>query len=171
MKNKVFIGLGSNIGNKKKNIYDALNFLRNNENIKLTRISKFYISEPYGYAFQEKFLNCVAEIYTKYKPALLLQEFKRIEKKIGRKPTFKWGPRVIDIDILFYNDLILNTENLKIPHPDIQNRAFVLIPLADLEPDFIHPILNKTVHELIQELNIDQINSLKEEEFHYEILY
>ncbi len=170
-RNRVFLGLGSNIGKKKRNILNAIELLKKNENIEVKDISKFYSSPPYGFEEQESFVNCVVEIYTDFTPQKLLEEIKKMEKALGRKPTFRWGPRIIDIDIIFYNNLILKEKNLEIPHPDIQNRAFVLVPMAEIDSEFVHPVLNKTIYQLMNELDLREILQLKPEEVRDEIFY
>ena len=170
-KSKVFLGLGSNVGDKRKNIYSAIELLKNHENIELKDTSKLYSSPPYGFEEQESFINCVVEILTDLTPQELILHLKNMEKILGRKPTFRWGPRVIDIDILFYENEIIDEKNLKIPHPDIQNRAFVLVPLNEIASEFIHPVLKKTVYELMNELDLREILQLKPEEVDYEVFY
>jgi 2-amino-4-hydroxy-6-hydroxymethyldihydropteridine diphosphokinase len=142
----VLLGLGSNIGNKEENINKALDLI--SEVCEIKRISPLYLTEPVGAIKQEWFLNCVVEVKTDYDPEKLLSYFKSIEQKLGRTKRIKNGPRSIDIDILFYEDQIVKTKNLIIPHPLIQERLFVLKPLMDLNPYFIHPVLKKTIEEL-----------------------
>jgi 2-amino-4-hydroxy-6-hydroxymethyldihydropteridine diphosphokinase len=142
----VLLGLGSNIGNKEENINKALDLI--SEVCEIKRISPLYLTEPVGAIKQEWFLNCVVEVKTDYDPEKLLSYFKSIEQKLGRTKRIKNGPRSIDIDILFYEDQIVKTKNLVIPHPLIQERLFVLKPLMDLNPYFIHPVLKKTIEEL-----------------------
>ena len=142
----VFLGLGSNIGNKEDNINKALAFI--SELYIVKKISHLYVTEPVGNIKQEWFLNCVVEIQTDVDPKKLLSAVKSIERKLGRKKTVQNGPRIIDIDILFYGDHILKTKNLVIPHPSIQDRLFVLQPMMDINPDLIHPVLKRSIHEL-----------------------
>jgi dihydroneopterin aldolase/2-amino-4-hydroxy-6-hydroxymethyldihydropteridine diphosphokinase len=142
----VLLGLGSNIGNKEENISKALDLI--SEVCDVKKISPLYLTEPVGAIKQEWFLNCVVEVKTDYDPEKLLSSFKSIERKLGRTKRIKNGPRSIDIDILFYEDQIVKTKNLVIPHPLIQERLFVLKPLMDLNPHFIHPVLKKTIEEL-----------------------
>lgn len=145
---KVFLGLGSNIGDKEKNIHDALSRLSDFCTIK--KISHFYLTEPVGDVKQDWFLNCCAEIETKLDPEDLLTHLKAIEQKLGRTKTVKNGPRCIDIDILFYENEIIKTKDLLIPHPRIQERLFVLRPLLDLDPEFIHPVKKISIQEMYQ---------------------
>jgi 2-amino-4-hydroxy-6-hydroxymethyldihydropteridine diphosphokinase len=145
---RVFLGLGSNIGDKQQHIRKAISLI--SELGTLHKISHLYLTEPVGGIKQEWFLNCAVEIETSLHPEKLLSLVKSIERKLGRKKTVKNGPRSIDIDILFYGDFLVNTKNLVIPHPLIQERRFVLQPLMDLDPFFIHPVLKNTIQELYQ---------------------
>ncbi len=145
---RVFLSLGSNIGNKERYLREALSLI--SELVTVKKISHLYLTEPVGGIKQKWFLNCAVEIETSIDPKKLLSILKSIERKLGRKKTVKNGPRNIDIDILFYADLRLNTKELIIPHPLIQERLFVLKPLMDLDPFFIHPLLKKSIHELYQ---------------------
>ena len=147
---KVFLGLGSNVGNKIENIKKAINLLQ--EKINNIEVAPFYVSKAVGYENQDDFVNTVLKGYTKLNPFELLEFTKQVEKQVGRIYRFHWGPREIDIDILFYDDLVINTEDLVIPHPRIQERDFVLIPLSDLEDGFIHPSLNLKIKELLEKL-------------------
>jgi len=142
----VFLGLGSNIGNKEDHINKALTFISDLYEVK--KISHLYLTEPVGNIKQDWFLNCVVEIKTDVDPKKLLSSFKFIERKLGRIKTVKKGPRSIDIDILFYGDHIVKTKNLVIPHPLMQERLFVLRPMMDINSDFVHPVLKKSIHEL-----------------------
>ena len=148
---QIFLGLGSNLGDKEKNITDAIMALSAFSNIKKT--SHLYRTEPVGYVDQPWFLNCAIKIETEVTPHELLSRIKFIEQKLGRKKTITHGPRHIDIDILFYGDLILKTKDLVIPHPLIQDRLFVLQPLLDIDPFFIHPVQKKSVQELYKSLS------------------
>ncbi|VVB62275.1 7,8-dihydro-6-hydroxymethylpterin-pyrophosphokinase (HPPK) [uncultured archaeon] len=142
----VFLGLGSNIGKKEEYINKALTFISELYTVK--KISHLYLTEPVSTIKQDWFLNCVVEIQTDIDPKKLLFTVKSIERKLGRTKTVKNGPRTIDIDILFYGDCVLKTKNLIIPHPLIQERLFVLQPMMDINPDFIHPVFKRSIHEL-----------------------
>jgi len=148
---RVFIALGSNIGNRSEFLDLALTSL--GPDFRIISISSIYETDPWGYENQGKFLNQVVEAETNLPPADILIKLKSIESDLGREPTIRYGPRVIDLDLLFYDDLILCTETLQIPHPRIPLRAFVLIPLQEIAPDFKHPELQKTIRELANEIS------------------
>ena len=149
---KVFLGLGSNVGNREKNILEAIGYLK--EHIKNGKIADIYISKAVGFKNQPDFFNTVFVGYTDLSPEELFYFIKRIEKKVGRVYRFHWGPREIDIDILFYGNKIIKKDFLIIPHPRLHERDFVLKPLTDLEPDFVHPVFKKKI--------IDMYKGLKE---------
>lgn len=143
----VYLGLGTNQGNRVANL--DLSVAALSPKVAPIRLSKIYETPPWGYTDQPAFLNQVVEARTDLSPHELLVHLKDIEIQIGRKPTFRYGPRLIDLDILIYDDLILNTSTLVIPHPNMHERAFVLIPLAEIVPNFVHPALGITVSELL----------------------
>lgn len=147
---KIFLALGSNLGNKKQYINEAIELLK--KQINDIKAAKFYETKPQYYEEQDTFVNTVLVGFTSLDPKGLLHFIKDVEKQIGRKKRFQFGPREIDIDILFYDDLIYKDENLVIPHPLLQERAFVLKPFLDLEANFVHPKLKKTIKELYEEL-------------------
>lgn len=149
--NIVYIAFGSNIGDRGAAIEEALNLIEQNE-MKIVKKSKIYETEPYGYVDQPSFLNGAVEVETNLSCRDVLERLLSIENQIGRVREFKWGPRIIDLDIIFYNNKIYDEEDLKVPHPDMQNRDFVLRPLNDLCPDYVHPVLGKTIRELLGEL-------------------
>jgi aminodeoxychorismate synthase component I/2-amino-4-hydroxy-6-hydroxymethyldihydropteridine diphosphokinase len=142
----VFLALGSNVGNKKKNIKQAIDYLA--KHVTDIEIAKLYETAPMYFENQEKFLNTVAKGKTLLSPLELLAFVKNAERELGRQVRFRNGPREIDIDILFYNQLVYESDDLIIPHPRISEREFVLEPFMDLDPNFIHPIFNKTIKEL-----------------------
>ena len=142
----IYLSLGSNIGNRRKNLELAVKEL-DKKNIKLIKLSSLYETEPIG-PKQRKFYNVAGKFTTNFKSQELLEVIKNIEKNLGRKKTYHWGPRIIDIDILFYGTQIIKKENLTIPHKEIQNREFVLIPLKEISPKFIHPVYKKTITTL-----------------------
>ncbi|MCX7792956.1 MAG: 2-amino-4-hydroxy-6-hydroxymethyldihydropteridine diphosphokinase [Thermodesulfovibrionales bacterium] len=144
----VYIGIGSNLGNREENCLRAIRLMEG-RGIRVLKRSSLYETEPWGVTDQPLFINMVIEAETDLKPEELLSELKSIECIMGRVETIKWGPRIIDLDILFYNDLILKSPELKIPHPYIQERSFVLKPLSEIAPDLEHPILKKRIRELV----------------------
>jgi 2-amino-4-hydroxy-6-hydroxymethyldihydropteridine diphosphokinase len=147
-----FIGIGSNLGSAKENCERAIEHLKNTKCIRLLAKSSFYTTAPIGVTEQNWFVNAVVKISTTCNPQELLDGLINIEKEMGRKPRKKWGPREIDLDILFYDQQILSTDSLKVPHPELPHRRFVLEPLNELAPDWPHPQLNKTIHQLLAEL-------------------
>ncbi len=156
----VFLSLGSNIGDKKNNLKKTIETISTYSDITLIASSSFYETPPVGYEKQDKFLNCVVKIKTSLDVFLLLDILQKTEKKIGRKETFKWGPRVIDIDILFYDNVIINKDNLVVPHPHLHNRGFVLLPFAEIDKDFIHPVLNCSIGEILLNLPENEVKSI-----------
>ncbi|MYA99918.1 2-amino-4-hydroxy-6-hydroxymethyldihydropteridine diphosphokinase [Candidatus Poribacteria bacterium] len=151
----VYIGFGSNIGDRLAHIQNAIHALSKTEGITLQKISSIYKTDPIGYEAQAEFLNGVAAIQTSLAPLSLLHTLKNIETAIGRKHRIRWGPREIDLDILIYGDLCLQTEKLVIPHPEMHLRRFVLAPLAEVAPDLVHPVLKGTIQTLLQGLEDD----------------
>ena len=147
---KVFISLGSNIGDRLENIQNAISEISSNKKIKLVEKSTVYETEPMYYKYQDNFLNMVVEIVTALYPDELLMLFKNLENKLGRKFNKKNNyPRIIDIDILDYNKLILDSRTLTLPHPKIRERLFVLKPWNDISPDYIIGDSNKSINELM----------------------
>ena len=146
----VYLGLGSNLGDRRRNLEAALDALRAHPQIAVTAVSSFLETDPVGGPpGQGKFLNAAAKIETDLSPEALLEELKRVERALGRKPGPRWGPREIDLDILLYGDAVLETPNLTIPHPRMRERRFVLEPLAEIAPDARDPVTGRTVRELL----------------------
>lgn len=145
--NEVYIAFGSNIGDRYEIVKKALELIEKNK-MKIVKISNIYETEPYGYKDQPPFLNGAILVETELSCREVLNTLLDIEKQLGRERIIRWGPRTIDLDIIFYNSEVYNEEDLKVPHPDMHNRDFVLKPICDINPDFIHPIFNMTVLEL-----------------------
>ncbi len=155
MEHIVYLALGSNLGNRLLNLKTAIGNLT--PQMELKKRSYVYETPPWGFADQPAFLNQVVQAETYEKPANLLKHIKRLETALGRIPNFQNGPRLIDIDILFYDDLILDTGSLVIPHPRLHERAFVLGPLADIAPDLVHPVLHKSVKEMLADISSEDV--------------
>lgn len=145
-----YLALGSNVGDREGYLQNALAYLKKNK-IKIIQSSSVYETEPFGFKEQPWFLNMVIAIETQEQPSGLLTITQRAEKNAGRQRIFKWGPRTLDIDILFYNNEIIKTKNLTIPHPSLHERNFVLKPLLDIAPDFYHPVFKKPLQKLLEE--------------------
>jgi 2-amino-4-hydroxy-6-hydroxymethyldihydropteridine diphosphokinase len=147
-----YLGIGSNIGFRDTNIKSAIELLRVLPKTKFLRTSSVIETKAVGKTDQPDFLNCGVKILTELNAQKLLTECMQIENNLGRKRLEKWGPRIIDIDILFYDKEIIETETLSIPHPELHKRKFVLNSLMELCPDFIHPKINKTIKEIFDSL-------------------
>ncbi|MBS1492343.1 MAG: 2-amino-4-hydroxy-6-hydroxymethyldihydropteridine diphosphokinase [Bacteroidetes bacterium] len=150
---KVFLGLGSNIGDRKKYLEEAIEEIKKIPQTNVVKLSGVYETEPWGFSEQDEYLNAVIEIETGINYPELLKEVKDIEKRLGRDKTDKWKSRKIDIDILFFGDLVYDGENLQIPHRHIEDRNFVLVPLNEIEPDFVHPVTKKKISEILENSN------------------
>lgn len=150
---RVFIALGSNMGERLKYLERAVSNLGEDICFRNIRVSDYIETVPYGGVEQEDFLNGVLEAETLYSPGELLARIQKEEQLAERKREIHWGPRTLDLDILFYDDLILTDRELTVPHPDMKNRRFVLEPLAVLAPSFVHPVYHRTVSDLLRELN------------------
>lgn len=158
---EIFIGLGTNLGDKKNNLEQAITLMK--QKCKILKQSKLYETEPVGYKDQDWFLNCVVEIETELDPLELFDFLQSIEKEMKRIKTVKDSPRVIDLDILFYEDQVINHENLIIPHPRLHERLFVLIPMSDINPNFNHPTFGETIKELRDECNDQKIKTSQDQ--------
>ena len=150
-----YLALGTNLGNRPVNLRMALEALP--PQMRVMTKSPIYETPPWGFEEQPAFLNQVAKVETYLDPEPLLRHLKRLETALGRVPSFRNGPRLIDLDILFYDDLVIDSPPLVIPHPRLHERAFVLVPLADIAPDLVHPVLNKSVLEMLAGVNSDGV--------------
>lgn len=155
MTHDIYLALGTNLGDRLANLRAALRSLP--PDVQPVSVSRVFETPPWGFADQPAFLNMALHARTTLEPGSLLRKLKTLEVELGRGETFRWGPRVIDLDILFYDDLVLDTPPLVIPHPRLHERGFVLVPLADIAPDLVHPILGKTVRELLADVDAGEI--------------
>lgn len=147
---KIYLLVGSNLGDRKKNLQTAIDYLKAGLNISEFKASAIYESEPWGFVHQPWFLNCALQFNTSLSPIILLQKIKEIELTMGRQPSAKWHERLIDIDILFYDNIVLKRPQLIIPHPHLHKRKFTLVCLHDLSPAYIHPVLRKRISTLLK---------------------
>ncbi|MFL7869398.1 MAG: 2-amino-4-hydroxy-6-hydroxymethyldihydropteridine diphosphokinase [Anaerolineales bacterium] len=159
MNHTVYIALGTNLGNRLANLRAAIQAMP--PEIQVLAESHVYETPPWGYEEQPAFLNMVIKAETKLEPEPLLKRLKQLEVELGREQNFRWGPRLIDLDILFYDDLVLDSPPLVIPHPRLHERAFVLVPLADIAPNYIHPVLDRPVRELLAQVNAEGIERFR----------
>jgi 2-amino-4-hydroxy-6-hydroxymethyldihydropteridine diphosphokinase len=156
MEHIAYIGIGSNLGDKSCQCEKAISEILKIDRHKLLARSSLFKTQPIGYTPQDWFVNGVIKIQTDLEAPELLRTLKTIESQLGRTETFRWGPRPIDLDILFFDDIEIHTKELQIPHPRIQNRQFVLVPLAEIDQDLIHPVLKETIRELLNNFKEDQ---------------
>jgi 2-amino-4-hydroxy-6-hydroxymethyldihydropteridine diphosphokinase len=152
----VYLGIGTNLGDRLANLTLAVQSL--SAFTRLQVVSPVYETLPWGFSDQPPFLNLAVQAETSLKPAVLLRKLKKVEVELGRKPSFRYGPRLIDIDILFYGSLVWKSGSLVIPHPHLHERAFVLVPLADLAPSFRHPLLDLTVADLLAQVDTSGVS-------------
>ena len=152
MKNISYLSIGSNMGERFDTFQKAFRLLSENPHIKLVACSSLYETDPVGYTDQDCFLNAVFKVETDLKPEDLLRSCMRVEQELGRKRDVRWGPRTLDLDILLYNHENVETEILSIPHPRMHERAFVMIPLMELEPDIILPKMNTSLSDLLEKI-------------------
>jgi len=155
---KIYLALGSNLGDRMGNLASAVERL--SQKITLRKVSAVYDTEPVYYKEQPLYLNAVVSAVTELEPSALLRFVKGIESDLGRQPSFRNAPRLIDIDILFYGDRVVQTAELTIPHPRIAERAFVLVPLAEIAPELVHPVIHKKVSKLLAE--VEGVDGVKE---------
>lgn len=149
---EIYLGIGSNLGDREKYIEDAVQALQAHSQIRIVKVSDIVETEPYGGVEQGNFLNGAIKAETLLEPEELLQALHEIENSAGRERTLHWGPRTLDLDILFYDKLVYESDTLVIPHPDLQNRSFVLEPLSRIAPNYRHPLSGRTVLQELEEL-------------------
>lgn len=152
---RAYLALGSNIGDRKKFLSDALEVMKAHPMMEVKKVSGFLVTKPYGGVEQEDFLNGTVEVVTLLDPRQLLEALHEIEQAAGRERLQHWGPRTLDLDILFYDRVVWEEEDLVIPHPDLENRRFVLEPMAEIAPYFRHPVTGKSMKALLEELGED----------------
>jgi len=150
---RAFIGIGSNLGDREFLVRKAVEALRELPRTNVARVSSLYDTDPVGEVEQPAFLNAVAWIETELTPRELLWQLLLIEQRMGRVRTQRWGPRPIDLDLLFHGREIVDEPDLKVPHPEAHRRAFVLVPLAEIDPGFVHPGTGETVRRMLQKLD------------------
>lgn len=151
-RHQAFIALGSNLGDRKAYLDQALTGLRAQPRVKVLAVSSYLETAPYGPVAQDPFLNAVCQVETTLSPEALLDVMQALEEAAQRKRTLHWGPRTLDLDLLFYDQAILGTDRLVVPHPDLENRFFVLQPLCELAPHYRHPISHRTMAQLLEDL-------------------
>lgn len=147
----VYIGIGSNLGSRQDNCLKAIELLQGS-GMRVSKQSSMYETKPWGVTKQPEFINMAVELETELRPLELLSLLKNIEIEMGRESTVKWGPRLIDLDILLFDNETINEDRLKIPHPLMHERPFVLEPLSEIAPDAMHPVLLKKISELLRGL-------------------
>ncbi|KNF09199.1 bifunctional folate synthesis protein SulD [Gottschalkia purinilytica] len=158
MNKKAYLGIGGNIGDRKSNIEKTIELLNNNEEIKVTKISSFYETEPVGYTDQDWFMNVVVEIETTLDPYKLLEYCNYIESELKRVRLIRWGPRTIDVDVLLYEGFTSTDEKLTVPHPRMHERGFVMIPLYEIAKDI--DINGKSIKDIVVDLKKEDVRKL-----------
>jgi 2-amino-4-hydroxy-6-hydroxymethyldihydropteridine diphosphokinase len=156
-----YLGLGANLGDPRQQVLEALELLKNADEVEVTRVSTFYRNPPLGPEDQPWYVNAVARVRTRLGPEELLRLLQQIEAALGRVRGEKWGPRLIDLDLLLYNGEMIFTPNLVVPHPEMHHRAFVLAPLAEIAPRAWHPVLLKNAEDLLAELDAEDRKALQ----------
>jgi 2-amino-4-hydroxy-6-hydroxymethyldihydropteridine diphosphokinase len=151
-----FLGIGTNLGDREQNISKSIALI-NDAIGEVTTTSHIYETEPWGFESENTFLNIVLKVQTELKPVALLRKIHGIENQLGRvRNDTQYSSRIVDIDILFYNNIIINRKNMQIPHPRVSERRFVLVPLCEIEPDGIHPVLGKSFSNMLDECRDDK---------------
>ena len=159
-----YVGIGSNLGDKKANCLKALDMMDQLRDTRVKDVSPFYRTEPVGVKEQQNwYLNAVALLGTMLEPARLMAELMVIEKQLGRERKKRWDSRTIDLDVLLYGDMVINDVDLQIPHPRLHIRRFVLVPLADLAPDLVHPVLKESIRDLLAKCPTEGQEVIREE--------
>jgi 2-amino-4-hydroxy-6-hydroxymethyldihydropteridine diphosphokinase len=154
----VYVGLGANLGNRAANLAMALRYL--SSLARIDAVSSLYETAPLGEQPQPPFYNAVCGVSTGLSPEALLDYLKRVEFEIGRRPAERWAPRAIDLDLLLYGDRVIDTPALVVPHPRLPERAFVLVPLAEIAPDAMHPVLGRTAREMLSGLSESDVSGV-----------
>lgn len=162
MKHKVYLSLGSNIGDRRASLKEAIKLL-NEDGVNVGKVSSVYETDPVGYLDQDAFLNIACSAETDHSPESLLAALKGIENRMGRQKTVRFGPRNIDIDIIYYDDVTMSTKDLIIPHVRMHERAFVLVPLCEIAGDFMDPVRKKTVKELLGDISREGVRFYSKE--------
>lgn len=148
-----YLSIGSNKGDKRENLNQAIDCLNRHKRVQVTGVSSFYRTQPQNFEDQDWFVNAALKVETPAEPGELLAISKQIETSLDKEgKAFRFGPRIIDLDIIFFQDMILKTDHLEIPHPRMQERCFVLRPMCDIGADIIHPVLNKTPGQLLKRI-------------------
>jgi 2-amino-4-hydroxy-6-hydroxymethyldihydropteridine diphosphokinase len=155
MKNIAFIGIGSNTGDREKACLDAIAAIASWPGCSAMTASSLYESEPWGYTEQGMFINCAVKMETRADAFTLFAFLQETELRMGKEKSFLWGPRTIDLDLLFFNQEVIDAPGLKVPHPFLHQRRFVLEPLSELAPAWMHPVLNQPVQQLLQQQVVD----------------
>jgi 2-amino-4-hydroxy-6-hydroxymethyldihydropteridine diphosphokinase len=159
----IYLASGTNLGDRLANLNTAAAALY--PPVKVLQASPVFRTAPWGYLEQPDFLNQAFKAETRLTPHNLLQFLKNLETRLGRQPGIRYGPRLIDLDILFYDDLVMDTEELTIPHPRLAERAFVLVPLAAIAPDLSHPILHLTIRQMLQDVDVSGVHQFKDQQY------
>ncbi|MCL4872943.1 2-amino-4-hydroxy-6-hydroxymethyldihydropteridine diphosphokinase [bacterium] len=161
MEEKIFIALGSNLGKRESNIREAIRLAEKGGGLVVVKVSPLYESEPWGQEDQPRFVNAVMEARSGLSPGELLQYLKGIEAGMGRREAERWGPRLIDLDIIFYGSRVVRDERIEVPHPHAKERAFVMVPLSEIAPGFIDPLSGASVSELAARLGKEGLRRLE----------